>query len=165
MLVPVARALVNIFPTPVLGRATDHGPQTADRGPRTAAKSLFWNILAVSLCGSRFCEDRLECPGDKSLWINILRERAEKYWGGRLPEVSLKACSESGACSCIKAHASDRKACHVAMHEMSARHAIHRLFGRARTAVGTGREDEDRQRVRKNRESPTDHVPSIGNRP
>ena len=49
-------------------------------GLRTGAKSLFRNILAVSPCGSRFCQDPLRSKLPKSFRINILGIPTEKMW-------------------------------------------------------------------------------------
>ncbi len=47
-------------------------------GSQSAAKSLFWNILAASPCGSRFCGDSEGYPVGKFFWVNILGESAKK---------------------------------------------------------------------------------------
>ena len=49
-------------------------------GSQRAAKSLFWNILAASPCGSRFCGDSEGYPVGKFFWVNILGESAKKNW-------------------------------------------------------------------------------------
>jgi hypothetical protein len=64
---------------------------TADplSGSRTAAKSLFRNILAVSPCGSRFWGDQGVSPRGKFLWINTLEERMKKIRGIYLTGLSF----------------------------------------------------------------------------
>src|SRR6266536_1051228 len=52
-------------------------------GRRTQAKSLFWNILAVSPCSSRFCKDLDRSIPNKSLRMNILEKAREKKWRSR----------------------------------------------------------------------------------
>jgi hypothetical protein len=49
-------------------------------GFRPSAKSLFWNILAVSPCGSRFCQDRFRSKLPNPFGINILGSLTEKMW-------------------------------------------------------------------------------------
>jgi hypothetical protein len=53
---------------------------TADAvsGSRPAAKSLFWNILAVSHYGSRFCGDQGVSRDCKLFEINILTNDDKK---------------------------------------------------------------------------------------
>ncbi len=53
-------------------------------GSRTAAKSLFWKILAASPCGSRFCGDSEGYPLGKFFRIRILGDWAKKNVRGVL---------------------------------------------------------------------------------
>ncbi len=46
--------------------------------PHSPAKPLFWNILPVSSCGSRFCADPTQYVPSKSLRVKILEKEIEK---------------------------------------------------------------------------------------
>ncbi len=48
-------------------------------GRSSAAKSLFWKILPVSPCGSRFWPDSIRYPPRKFLRMNILENEQKKY--------------------------------------------------------------------------------------
>ncbi len=58
-------------------------------GFRPSAKSLFQNILAVSPCGSRFCEDHFRSKLHNSFGINILEILTEKMWSDQSHAKSL----------------------------------------------------------------------------
>ena len=46
--------------------------------PQSSAKSLFWKILPLSCCRSRFCKHEDRAPTSKSLRMNILEKWTEK---------------------------------------------------------------------------------------
>ncbi len=56
---------------------------------RPSAKSLFQNILPVSPCGSRFCQDRFPSKQPNPFGINILEILTEKIWSDQLHAKSL----------------------------------------------------------------------------
>jgi hypothetical protein len=59
-------------------RMRDCFPNTFISGPKSDAKSLFRNILAVSPCGSRFCPDPTLSRARKFLGMRILGEEDRK---------------------------------------------------------------------------------------
>jgi hypothetical protein len=61
-----------------------------ERGTESKRKSLFWNILAVSPCGSRFYADRALSVTHKFLGMNILAKPEKKIVrdiSGRTPNL------------------------------------------------------------------------------
>ena len=49
-------------------------------GSHSQANPLFWNILAVSPCGSRFCPDPTRSLAHNCLRMNTLENRQKKIW-------------------------------------------------------------------------------------
>src|ERR1019366_4354184 len=58
-------------------------------GPQPAAKSLLWNILQVSPCGSRFCGDAHPIPTPQVIQNQNLRKKNEKMESDQVRAKSL----------------------------------------------------------------------------